>query len=138
MSKRNGNRGRVFRDTRCVVCESTTSRTPAETRNSAYFALLALRMLDKQAALWAAFTLSMLNRRFASRCCITASFLWLALKPAIAATPESEALVHKGNEAFRRDRAQAISLFTQAIAADPSNILAYYNRGRVQDAEGRR
>jgi lipoprotein NlpI len=60
------------------------------------------------------------------------------MRSVIAATPESEALVQKGNEAFRRDRAEAISLFTQAIAADPSNILAYYNRGRVQDVEGRR
>jgi lipoprotein NlpI len=81
--------------------------------------------------------LPMLNSCLIGRCFVAAGSLWLA-GLAAAATPESEELLRKGNEAFRRDRAAAIALFTQAIAADPSNIVAYYNRGRVHETEGRR
>jgi lipoprotein NlpI len=57
---------------------------------------------------------------------------------AIAADPKSKELVSQGNAAFRkRDLPGAISSFTHAIAADPSNPIAYYNRGRVHDYEGR-
>jgi lipoprotein NlpI len=56
----------------------------------------------------------------------------------LAADPKSADLVKQGNAAFKkRDLPGAISFFTQAIAADPSNHIAYYNRGRVHDYEGR-
>jgi tetratricopeptide (TPR) repeat protein len=56
----------------------------------------------------------------------------------LAADPRSEQLVKQGNAAFKkRDLPGAISFFTQAIAADPSNHIAYFNRGRVHDYEGR-
>lgn len=51
-----------------------------------------------------------------------------------AASPESEALVKEGNAAYKKgDRTGAVKIFTQAIAADGSNVIAYYNRGRIQE-----
>jgi len=42
--------------------------------------------------------------------------------------------VQEGNAAFKKgDRTGAVKIFTQAIAADGSNIIAYYNRGRIQE-----
>lgn len=56
----------------------------------------------------------------------------------LGADPKSEELVRQGNAAFKeKDREKAIVLFTQAIAADPSNAVAYYNRGRIHDVQGR-
>src|SRR5262245_31821337 len=53
---------------------------------------------------------------------------------AFAASPESEALVKEGNAAYKKgDRPGAVKIFTQAIAADGSNVIAYYNRGRIQE-----
>lgn len=50
----------------------------------------------------------------------------------LAATPESETLIKEGTAAFKKgDRAGAVKIFTQAIAADGSNVIAYYNRGRI-------
>jgi lipoprotein NlpI len=50
----------------------------------------------------------------------------------------SAELMSKGNEAFKKgDRPGAVAFFTQAISADPSNYVAYYNRGRLHDNEGR-
>lgn len=55
------------------------------------------------------------------------------------ADPKSEELVRQGNAAFKeKDREKAIALFTEAIAADPSNTVAYYNRGRMHDVQGRK
>jgi len=52
----------------------------------------------------------------------------------LAATPESEALVKEGTAAFKKgDRTGAVKIFTQAIAADGSNVIAYYNRGRIHE-----
>ena len=57
----------------------------------------------------------------------------------LGADPKSEELVRQGNAAFKeKDREKAIALFTQAIAADPSNTVAYYNRGRMHDVQGRK
>ena len=54
-----------------------------------------------------------------------------------AATPESEALVLQGNAAFRANqREQAIKLFTEAVRIDPSNHVAYWNRGRIRENGG--
>ena len=65
-------------------------------------------------------------------------FMCLGGACVLAANHESEALVKQGNAAFKkRDLPGAISFFTQAIAADPSNHIAFYNRGRVHDYEGR-
>ena len=51
-----------------------------------------------------------------------------------AANPASEALVQEGNTAYKKgDRTGAVKIFTQAIAADGSNVIAYYNRGRIQE-----
>lgn len=58
----------------------------------------------------------------------------LVVERASGATPESEALVREGTAAFKSgDRAGAVKIFTRAIAADGSNIVAYYNRGRIQE-----
>jgi len=63
---------------------------------------------------------------------------WTLAISGLAADPKSEELVNQGNAAFKkRDRDGAIALFTQAIAVDPSNHVAYYNRGRIQETEGR-
>ncbi len=54
--------------------------------------------------------------------------------PALGANAASEALVKEGNAAFKNgDRPGAIKKFTEAIAADGSNVIAYYNRGRIQE-----
>src|SRR5262245_47097675 len=45
--------------------------------------------------------------------------------------------VQRGNAAYRSgQRSNAIYFFTQAIAVNPTNANAYYNRGRIQDVEG--
>ena len=55
-----------------------------------------------------------------------------------AATPESQALVDQGNAAFRKgEREQAIAFFTEAARLDPSNHIAFWNRGRIRENEGR-
>ena len=51
--------------------------------------------------------------------------------------PSSQDLVQQGNRAFRSgDRMGAVALFSRAIEANPTNLLAYYNRGRLQETEG--
>ena len=71
------------------------------------------------------------------------AWAWLTLAcilslPAFAADPKSEELVNQGTAAFKkRDRPAAIALFTQAIVADASNHVAYYNRGRIYETEGK-
>ena len=66
-----------------------------------------------------------------------ALLLFLAVCRVSAATPESEALVEKGTSAFKQGRRdQAIDLFTQAARVDPSNHVAFWNRGRVRENEG--
>jgi tetratricopeptide (TPR) repeat protein len=55
-----------------------------------------------------------------------------------AATPESEALLQRGNAAFKKgDRSGAIELLTEAVRVDPSNHIAFLNRGRIRESEGR-
>ncbi len=60
-----------------------------------------------------------------------------APQSARAAESRRDDLVEQGNQAFRKgDRTSAVALFTQAIAANPTNFVAYYNRGRLQQTEG--
>ena len=55
-----------------------------------------------------------------------------------AAESTGDQLVQQGNAAFKRgQREEAISLFGRAIVASPTNVVAYYNRGRVLAQEGR-
>jgi lipoprotein NlpI len=72
--------------------------------------------------------------------CRPAAALWwgvgivLMTGRVLAANPASEALVKEGNAAFKNgDRPGAVRKFTEAIAADGSNVIAYYNRGRIQE-----
>ena len=45
--------------------------------------------------------------------------------------------VRRGNQAFRDgNRPEALALFSQAIDANPTNLMALYNRGRINDTEG--
>lgn len=63
---------------------------------------------------------------------------WL-LSPESArpAQSSSEDFVRRGNLAFHNgDPTNALAFFNQAIAANPTNILAYYNRGRLQQHLG--
>ena len=63
---------------------------------------------------------------------------WSLTLPLWSADPKIEELVNQGNAAFkRRDRPAAIDLFTKAIAVDGSNHVAYYNRGRIYETEGK-
>lgn len=56
----------------------------------------------------------------------------------VGATAESEAMVQEGNAAFKKgDRGRAIALFTEAAKIDPSNHVAFLNRGRIHESEGR-
>src|SRR5262245_31119382 len=55
-----------------------------------------------------------------------------------AADPTGDELVQQGTAAFKRGkREEAIALFARAITASPTNVVAYYNRGRVLAHEGR-
>src|SRR6266496_1060250 len=62
---------------------------------------------------------------------------WPAPQSVRAAESRRDDLVEQGNEAFRKgDPTNALALFSQAIAANPTNFVAYYNRGRLQQNEG--
>src|SRR5690242_12578116 len=73
------------------------------------------------------------RRRLVNRVC-RSLVVALLTGEVFAATPESEALVKEGTATYKKgDRTGAVKIFTQAIAADGSNVLAYYNRGRIQE-----
>ena len=66
------------------------------------------------------------------------ALLFLPSVDSDAAAPTGDELVQQGNTAFKRGkREEAISLFGQAIAVSPTNVVAYFNRGRVLAHEGR-
>ncbi len=72
------------------------------------------------------------------KCSIAVVLVWLVACSGFAAAPASEALVEKGNAAFKKGaREQAIELFSEAARIDPSNHVAFWNRGRVHENAGR-
>jgi tetratricopeptide (TPR) repeat protein len=77
----------------------------------------------------------MSNRILVSLACV---FVLCVRGIVFGATPQSESMVQEGNAAFKKgDRGRAIALFTEAAKVDPSNHVAFLNRGRIHESEGR-